>query len=218
MENTLKFLKSLSENNNREWFNEHKSDFESVKKQLESLSRLLISEISKFDSGISTLQPKDTMFRIYRDVRFSHNKTPYKTNMGLFFVAGGKKSNLAGYYLHIEPGNSFIGGGNHNPQPIFLKMIRDEIYSNSEEFKNIVNQTSFINSFGSLSGDKLVRPPKGFDPGFKEIEYLKYKDYTVFQKLSDEDLLSKDFLKKAVNIFSEMKGFIFYLNRAISTD
>ncbi|MBL6963861.1 MAG: DUF2461 domain-containing protein [Bacteroidetes bacterium] len=215
MKHLLTFLTSLSKNNNRDWFNAHKDEYEELKKQLETLSLSLITEIGRFDSSISHLQPKDTMFRIYRDIRFSKDKTPYKTNMGLFFVPGGKKSNKAGYYFHIEPGNSFVGGGSHVPQKDELKSIREEIYTHSAEFKRIVENESFVKTFGSLDGEKLSRPPKGFDPEFEDIEYLKHKSFTVFKKLEDDALLTEDLQHKVLEIFNEMKSFIFFLNRAI---
>ena len=216
MDQAISYLKRLSSNNNREWFNDNKKEFESIKSYFEEFSQLLISGISVFDSSISELKPKDTMFRIYRDIRFSKDKTPYKTNMGLFFVPGGKKSNNAGYYLHIEPGNSFVGGGNHMPQADSLKKIREEIFSNPQEFKNILEDKQFQDVFGNLQGDRLSRPPKGFDPDFEDIEFLKFKSFTVFQKLSDTEVLSKDLLNNVIEKFRIMKDFNAFLNKAIS--
>jgi uncharacterized protein (TIGR02453 family) len=215
MKSILDFLSALAKNNNRDWFAKNKDQYENIKKSLEELSQFLIVEISKFDKEIGKLRPKDNMFRIYRDVRFSKDKSPYKTNLGLFFVPGGKKSGAAGYYLHLEPGKSFIGGGNHMPSPEILKNIRMEIYSDAGSFNRILSEKAFVQTYGHLQGEKLVRPPKGFDPEFQDIELLKHKSFTVIKNLSDDELLSPDFPNKIIDYFKVMKDFNAFLNKSL---
>ncbi|MFC2113743.1 DUF2461 domain-containing protein [Bacteroidota bacterium] len=215
MKNTLDFLAELRSNNDRDWFQTNKFRYEAAKSNMEKIAAQLISGIHEFDRSISNLNPKDTLFRIYRDVRFSHDKSPYKTNIGSFIVKGGKKSNNAGYYLHIEPEGSFLGGGIHMPPADILRKIREEIYVNSDTLNSILNNKNFQNHFGSISSDKLSRPPKGFDADFKDIELLKFKSFTVFRNVSDEECLSENLVQSALSSFREMEPFISFLNKAI---
>ena len=215
MENIFEFLNDLKENNNREWFLANKPRYESAKKTMESIAAKLIAGINEFDKSIRDINPKDTVFRIYRDVRFSPDKTPYKINIGSFIVKGGKKSNNAGYYFHIEPGNSFLGGGIHMPPADVLKKVRDEIYSNPSGLKNILDYPSFIEHFGQMDSDKLSRPPKGYDPGFEYIELLKFKSFTVGRNLSDEECKEKGLVSSVLGSFREMTPFLDFLNQAV---
>jgi uncharacterized protein (TIGR02453 family) len=187
-----------------------------LKLDFEKIVSELITSISSFDKEIGNLSPKDCVFRIYKDVRFSKDKSPYKTNIGGYFVAGGKKSGMAGYYLHIEPGECFIGGGIYMPPPPVLKKLRDEIHYNFDEFEKIIESKEFQKYFKEISGSKTSVMPRGFDKNFNGAEYLKFKDYTVIYPVKDEFYLQKDALKKTVEIFKAMKPFNDFLNRSFS--
>jgi uncharacterized protein (TIGR02453 family) len=215
MKQVINFLAELQGNNTREWFTANKSRYADVKALFDEFTAKMIKEVASFDSAIGLLAPKDCTFRIYRDVRFSKDKDPYKNNMGAYLNRGGKNSRYAGYYLHIEPGASFIGGGKWMPEADILKLIRLEIYHFPEEFKKIINQKEFVKKFGSLSGDKLKKPPKDFPPDFPDIELLKFKSYTVGMNLTDETVMSERLLGQAVDAFKTMMPLIHFLNRAV---
>jgi uncharacterized protein (TIGR02453 family) len=212
---TLDFLKKISKNNNKEWFDKNRDAYLAAKLNIENFTALLIPEIAKISPPIGLLKPRDCMFRIFRDVRFSKNKAPYKTNMGAYFAEGGKKSMKGGYYLHIEPGKSFLAGGVYMPPNEVLNAIRQEVDYNTSEFKKIIGKKSFKNTFGEISGDKLKTVPKGYSKEHPEIELLKYKSYIVWHQLSDAEVLDKNFLKKTMTVFKELKPFNDFLNRSI---
>jgi len=212
---TLNFLKELKENNYKEWFHAQKNRYAAVKTEMEQITNQLIAGIATFDEGVTGLNPKNCLFRINRDIRFSADKSPYKTNLGSFVVEGGKKSGLGGYYLHIEPGGSFLGGGIHMPPSAALKAIRTEIYNFTDEFIEIVENESFKNAFGGISGDKLKSAPQGFDKSFDYIDLLKYKSYTVFDTISDDEITNPSYLQKVLEHFKTMQPFIAFLNRGI---
>ena len=213
----LNFLKELSNNNNREWFNSNKEKYLDAKQKFEILIDLLIHGVRKFDKGIGGLQAKDCTFRIYRDVRFSKDKSPYKTQMGGFIVPDGKKSGKAGYYFHIEPANSFVAGGMHLPPSEILRSVRNYIFEYSDEFKSILHDSKFITHFGEINGEKLKSAPKGFPKEFPDIELLKFKSYTVVKELSAEDLNSNDIIDNVTKIFQVMSPFILFLNKSFKS-
>lgn len=215
MKDILNFLKELKENNTREWFNENKKVYESAKDQFEEFVNLLIMKIKEFDSSIDVSSAKDCTFRIYRDVRFSKNKEPYKTNMGAYIAKGGRKSEYAGYYIHMEPGTSFAGGGIYMPQPKVLKAIREDIYNDAETFKNIINDTEFKAMFPELYGEKLKTAPKGFPKDFPDIDLLNFKSYTVTKAITEKEILSDSFLDTLMKIFKTQKPLNDYLNSAL---
>lgn len=218
MNQILPFLYALKENNNRDWFQENKKQFETAKKEHEELVNHLIPEIAGFDPAIGKLEAKKTIFRIYRDVRFSKDKTPYKTFFGAYIAPGGRKSVYAGYYLHIEPGASFLAGGSHCPQGDHLKNIRSEIYYHVDELKQIMNKPDFKNYFDGIEGEKLKRPPIGFPKDFPDIELLKFKDFTLFHRFDDKHLESVDFSKFSIKVFQKMKPFNDFMNRALGLE
>lgn len=215
MNNILKFLNSLSQNNNKIWFDEHKSEYLEAKQNMEVVVQHLIDRIIEFEPALAGEEAKKCVFRIYRDVRFSKNKDPYKNNMGAFMVPGGKKSGNAGYYLHIEPGSCFIAGGIYMPESAVLKKMREEILYNTDEFKSIIHADEFKKVFGEVNGEKLKNPPKGFPKDFEDIELLKFKSYTVLHTVSDEQVMDPEFPEYAINIFKKMKDFNQFINRAI---
>jgi len=211
----INFLIDLSNNNHKEWFDNHKESYLKAKLEMEELVQKIIEEFSKYDPNIADQQAKKCVFRIYRDVRFSKNKAPYKNNMGGFIVPGGKKSGKAGYYLHLEPGNSFIAGGVYMPESANLKKVREEILYNIDDFKKIIKAKSFMKNFGAVNGEKLKRPPKGFPADFEDIELLKFKSYTVLHPVSDDLVSSPEFSDKVIEIFKQMKDFNHFINIAI---
>lgn len=215
---TFQFLKNLKNNNNREWFNDNKERYLEAKEDFESFVDKVIPRIAKFDTSIKGLTAKDCVFRIYRDVRFSKNKDPYKTNFGGHLVAGGRKSgeSRAGYYIHIEPGSSILAGGAYHPPSSWLKAIRQEIDYNTKEFKKILNSKRFKEYFGEMEGEQLKTAPKGYPKDHPEIEVLRYKSLLAVHNLTDKQVLSDDFSEHVVKVFKALKPFNDFLNR--STD
>ena len=215
---TLTYIKDLTRNNNKQWFDENRNSFEQAKSDFEALVKDIISVFGKVDSDIAPLEAKNCIFRQYRDVRFSKDKTPYKQHMGASFDRGGKKSGFAGYYLHIEPGNkSMAGGGIWMPEAAALKKIRQEIDYGWDEFANILNEPAFKKVYGDLEqGEfKLSREPKGYEKNNPAIEYLKLKSLVATEPLTDVDLTSKDLLKKIVAAFTALMPLIKFINRSL---
>ena len=216
MQTILNFLSDLKQNNNRDWFQKNKDKYENAKSMFFELVDILIMKINEFDPSIGVLPAKDCVFRIYKDVRFSKDKTPYKTNMGAYIARGGRKTNLAGYYLQIEPGASFAGGGIYRPHPDILKAVRSEISENAASFKSILNKPAFKTVFPEFYGEKLKTAPHGFDKNHPDIDLLRNKSYTVIKSLSDKDLTDSSFLEKLIEIFKIQKPFNDFLNACIS--
>jgi len=209
------FLKTLSQNNNRDWYHANKTFYNDAKQEFEHVTEILLHEVSGFDKDILGLVPKDCIFRIFRDVRFSANKLPYKTNFGTFLTRGGKKAGFAGYYLHIQPENSFIAGGIYMPPSPVLKEIRNDIFEHIDEFKEIIGSSEMKKNFGELAGDKLVNPPRGFPKEFPDVELLKYKNYSFIKFKSDKEMQDERILKEIVDGFRILYPFIRFLNEAI---
>jgi uncharacterized protein (TIGR02453 family) len=216
MKKTLVFLKSLKSNNNKEWFDKNKNTYLEAKEEFEQFIDKIIKDIVKFDKKISPeLKGKDCTFRIYKDVRFSKDKTPYKTNFGASINPGGKKSLVAGYYMHVEPGNSFLAGGVYMPEPDMLNAIRQEIDYNPDAFLKILKSASFKKYFKGLDEeDKLKSAPKGFDKDHPHIEILKNKHFLVSYPVSDKQLNDKKVGKIIVDGFKAMFPLMQYLREA----
>lgn len=210
------FLTDLANNNNREWFAENKERYKSAADKFNVFVDSMIAKIATFDSSVANLQAKDTVFRIYKDVRFSKDKLPYKNHFGAYICPGGRKSTKAGYYIHIEPiSESFIGGGIHCPQPKELKAIRSEIYYNVDKYKSIINNSDFKKTYGTQFGDKLKTAPKGFDKEFEDLELIKYKEYS-FGKFFDNDYVQADsFSDNLIADFKTLKPYNDFLNEAV---
>jgi len=213
---TIKFLKDLKKNNNKPWFEKNKSVYLDAKEDMEAFVQQVIDGLGKIDPDIAPLQPKDCVYRIYRDVRFSKDKTPYKTNMGASLNRGGKKMPTAGYYFHCEPGRNLVGGGLWMPQAPELNKVRQEIDYNFAEWQKILKAPSFRKVFpeGLDQEDMLSRPPKGYDEENPAIEFLKLKSFIVTRTLSDAEMQSRSALKEILKTFGAMKEFIYFLNRA----
>ncbi|MEN9449320.1 MAG: hypothetical protein RJA25_2610, partial [Bacteroidota bacterium] len=194
-------------------------DYDAAKENFIELVNQILAQAGQFDQDIAVLSYKDCIFRINRDVRFSKNKDPYKNNMAAYFVKGGKKSWLAGYYFHCEPGGkSFIGGGLYGGEPDQIKKVRQEIDYNWEEFKGILQNKKFKQTFGDLSreeGMSLIREPKGYEKDNPAIDYIKLKNFIVSVPVTDEELTDKKIIKKIITCFATMQPMLQFLNRAI---
>lgn len=214
---SIKFLKDLARNNDKSWFEANRKIYENTKADYTALVQQIINATAKFDELIGALTPKQCMFRINRDVRFSKDKRPYKTNMGASFSAGGKKADGSGYYFHCEPGQSFAAGGYYMPMPPELAKIRQEIDYNFEEWKSIVEHKNFIKHFpkGVEGSGSLVRPPKGYDESNPAIEYLKLKGFIVSTPVPDEILTDKKLVPYITTAFQAMKPMLDFLNKAV---
>ncbi len=215
MKEIFKFLLDLKENNNREWFKANKARYDKLKKQFGEFTDKLITEISKIDSGVAGLTSKDCIFRIYKDVRFSKDKTPYKTHFGAYMAVGGRKSISAGYYLHYQPGDAFAGGGVHSPDSKTLNAIRTAIYNNPKAFKKIIEAHDFTKTFKELTGAKLKTFPRDFPRDFEFIDLIRFKEYLAIKPLSDDDLLANDLKSRLMEIFKVQKPFNEYINNAL---
>ncbi len=211
------FLTQLKANNNREWFQENKKMYEVARKEVEAFVSQMVVTLSEIDKSVQTPLVKDCMFRIYRDVRFGADKSPYKTNFGAFIARGGRKSMYPGYYFHFEPGASMLAGGVYIPQPDTLKLLRNEVYYNTREFKSILAKPSFKKHFAHLGDfDKLKKAPKDFPADFPDIDLLKYKSYIVSENIPDKVVLSDTYLTHVQEMIKELQPFMAFLNKAIS--
>jgi len=210
------FLKELSENNNREWFADNKPLYIEAKSAFENVIANLISIYAEAGLDIGSPTPKECIFRIFRDVRFSKDKTPYKNHFDAFIAKkGGRKSVYAGYFLRVAPENSLFGGGIYAPIPEILKVLRQEIYNFPDEFKAIINNPEFKKVYNKLYDQKLIMAPKGFPRDFPDVELLKYKSYVTTHPLSDEDLSSPTLEEKLRMLTTTLSPFNNFLNRAI---
>jgi len=215
MQEVLHFLSELKENNNKEWFDLNRNRYEASRKKVLFLTEMIIHEISKFDTEIGHPDPKNCVFRIFRDVRFATDKTPYKTNMGSYIAPGGRKSISAGYYIHIEPGGSFVGGGSYCPPPDALKAIRTEIFDHPEDFNHLISKNSFRKAYPEMYDDKLKTAPKGFPKDFPEIDLLKYKSFAFTSKLDDAAVTSDLYVEKIIDSLKELYPVNRFLNAAL---
>lgn len=216
MESVLQFLNDLAANNSRDWMESNKPHYQKVKKEFEEVVTGLIKGIAGFDPEIGNIKPKDCLFRINRDVRFSNDKSPYKTNFGAAIAADGKKTTGALYYCHIQPGNSFLAGGIYMPPADILAKIRQEIDYNPEELKQIVDRSEFSSVWGAITGDELKTAPKGYPKDHPNIDLIRKKSFVVVKSVSDAELKKKDFVANAINHFKLLYPFNQYLSVAIS--
>ncbi|MDQ0107059.1 uncharacterized protein (TIGR02453 family) [Chitinophaga terrae (ex Kim and Jung 2007)] len=210
------FLGALKKHNNREWFNEHKDDYLRELKQIEIFADALLEDLSAHDV-IETASGKQSLFRIYRDTRFSADKTPYKTHWSGSFKRA-TSSRRGGYYFHIEQGNSFIGGGFWGPSADDLKKVRDDISFDPSPIKKIINSKLFKSTFGSLEGEQLKKIPRGYDAAHEAADLLRYKQYLLIRRFTDEEVLSPHFRKEAGKAFAAMRPFFDYMSEVLSSD
>ncbi|MBA3828213.1 MAG: DUF2461 domain-containing protein [Taibaiella sp.] len=212
---TLKFLTGLSKNNNKPWFDEHKKEYDLVKTDFEHFVTGMLEKMGGIESELPALKAKDCIFRIYRDVRFSKDKTPYKAHLSAVFSKGGRKHSGAGYYLHLEPGKSFAGGGIWMPEKETLKPMRQEIDYNFEEFKKIIGGKEFKTLFKKPEGEQLKTVPQGYNTDNPAIEYLKMKSIIVEHQISDKELSSTSLQAKCLHVFTVMKPLVDFINRSL---
>jgi len=212
----LIFLEELKNNNHKEWFQSQKKRYDLLRSDFIEFTTSIIQKCAAFDKDLEFLEAKKCIFRINRDVRFSKDKSPYKTNFGLYLAKGGKNLNYAGYYLHLDPEESFLAGGLYLPDNKILKEVREEIHSRYDEFLAIINAPAFKKHFGEISGDKLINAPKGFDKDFEGVEYLKLKSLLMYKKLNHKELEKKDLDNFTSEIFSAMLPLNTFFNRVIT--
>jgi len=214
-EKVLPFLSELAVNNNKDWFTEKKPLYQEAYGDFKNFVDDLIPHLAQTDPLLVGLEAKNCVYRIYRDVRFSKDKTPYKTHFGANIAPGGRKSKLAGFYLHIEPvGTSITGGGIFMPEPPILKALRTEFHQVPEELIEILEAPEFKKHFDGLwQENKLKLAPKGFPKDFEHIDLLKYKSYVVIHNLPKKEVESTTLIQKLVEIHKAM----YPLNRLINT-
>lgn len=214
MREIIDFLTALAANNNREWFAAHKAEYRRAEAQFGELALGVIDGIAAFDESVRGLGLRDCTYRIYRDTRFSADKTPYKTNMGVFVAPHGKKAGYAGYYLHIEPSaESFLWAGAHMPAPVVLRSIREEIIDNGEAMERAIARS---NGFALCRDRSLQRNPKGFPAGNKYDEWLRLLDFGITKPLAPRDLLADDLLPRVLEDFRSAAPLVAILNRAVA--
>ena len=217
---TIKFLKDLKKNNTKEWFDANRKAYEAAKNDFANMIQIVIDRFGKKDTTIAPLKAKDCMFRINRDIRFSKDKSPYKTNMGASINKAGKKAwDTSGYYFHLEPGNSFVGGGLYMPEPEILKKVRQEIDYNFADFKKLISNKKFAGIYKDLDHSvemKLNRPPKGYEADNPAIEYIKLKSFIAMTPVTDAELTGKDLVKKITDAFEALQPVIGFINEAVA--
>ncbi|WP_300727973.1 DUF2461 domain-containing protein [uncultured Bacteroides sp.] len=211
----LDFLKRLSRNNNREWFQEHKSEYDAAKERFDELLSAAIFRISQFDDTVAHLQPKDCTYRIYRDIRFSSDKTPYKNYISGYINPHGKKADHCGYYIHLEPGNCMLAGGSWCLPPKMLKALRESVVDNIDEFRSIVEDPEFKKFFPTVGEEHLKTIPKGFPKDFPYPEYIKCKDYIISCHIPDSFYDNPHYMDEIVVVFKQLKRFADFTNYTI---
>ena len=209
------FLSALAQNNRREWFENHRGDYESARKQVIQFASEVHSGLLSFDAALSACNPAKSVFRIYRDTRFSHDKTPYKNNMGFWFSAAPKSKVGAGYYVHLQPGGSFIASGVYMPPAVELQALRQEIYFNGDSLEAILRQKSFKNVFGGLEDHRLKISPKGYPKEHPHIELLRQKSLVVSKTFDDSFHENAGMVMKIASDLGAAAPLVSFINQAI---
>lgn len=212
----LTFLQQLSKNNNRDWFNKHKDKYLMAHENMIAFADDLLFEMQKHDN-LEEQSGKKSLFRIYKDTRFSKDKTPYKRNFSGGFSRATKKLR-GGYYFHIEPGNSFAGCGFWGPNPDDLKRIRQDIDLNHPDWKKMLANKTLVTTFGKMKGETVGSAPRGYSKDHVAIELLKYKQFLFTRKFSDKEVLSKDFVKKLNQTFKNVRPFFDFMSEILTTN
>ena len=216
LQHILNFLVALQRNNNKAWMEENQVDYQKARNTFIDITDFLIKGMASLDKHVADLEPKRCIFRINRDIRFSKDKSPYKANMGAYLAKGGRNNGYAGYYLHLAPNDqSFIAGGIYQPTADVLKKIRQEIDYNGDDLDAAVNTAHFKKLFGSLQGEKLKRPPKGYDIDHPQIEWLKMKSFLATCSVKDSVVVKKGFLPQVLTTFQALVPLNQFLNTAI---
>lgn len=212
MQKAFEYLKQLKENNNRDWFAQHKSEYDSIIKENKIFFNRIYNELQEYDKlkGMH-------IFRIYRDVRFSKDKTPYKTDFGVGYSRS-KPMLRGGYYIQLEPGNSFAGGGFWGPDAKDLLRIRKEFEISTKEIEKITSDKTFIKYFGELKGDAVKTAPRGFDKNHPAIDLIRKKQFLVLRQFTDKEVLSDNFQKEVIQTLLAMRPFFDYMSEVLTTD
>lgn len=207
----LAFLKNLKRHNNREWFEDHRADYDEARQAFEAYIAALLGRLAATDN-LGGLLPKDCIFRLHRDLRFAKDKSPYKTHFGAYLAPGGRKSRRMGYYIHIEPGGaSMLAGGLHEPEPKQLAAFRQSVDRSPARLKALLSDRTFRRTFGDLAGEKLSTAPKGYPRDHPEVELLKLKQPTVVHRLTDTEVVRAGFVPATLRVLGVMKPFLKYL-------
>lgn len=215
---TFAFLSDLKQNNDRAWFQANKERYLEAKADFETLVGNLIRAIAAFDKSVAGADPARCVFRIYRDARFSKDKSPYKTNMGAHIgMPGNGFQQRAGYYLHVEPGNCFLGGGAYRPDAKWLKAIRDAIAEDGKFFRRLIAAPAFKRHFGGMEGEVLKKAPQGYAPDHPHIDLLRHKDFLAMKKLKDAELRKPGFVKEAAASYRALAPFERFLNDVLES-
>ncbi len=214
---TLDYLAKLKKNNSKAWFEDNRALYNTAKEDFAAFIEDLIKETAKFDPGVKGLSPKDCMFRINRDVRFSKDKSPYKTEFGAHIQAGGRKALGGGYFIRVGPGgHTGVAGGMHGCESKHLNKIRAAIDEDSKPLKKILNAAAFKRELGELKGEKLKTAPKGYPKDHPDLELLQFKDYFVWKAFADKDVLAAKFVKDAAKIFKLVHPLNRYLTQVVT--
>lgn len=213
---SLEFLKDLSKNNNREWFNNNKYRYTEAHNNIIAFADALIGEMNKHDK-IETLSGRRSMFRIYKDVRFSKDKTPYNKHWSCAFRRATRKLR-GGYYLRIEPGESRVAGGFFGPVPDDMKRIRQDIDNNYQDWRDVLANPILKGTFGNIRGEKVASAPRGYAKDHPAIDLLRHKQFLFRHEFTDEEVLSPDFLFIANNAFKNLRPFFDYMSEVLTTD
>ncbi|RUT69666.1 DUF2461 domain-containing protein [Flavobacterium cupreum] len=213
---SLDFLQQLKTNNNKPWFEANKTKYLNELNHIEAFAGALLQELSKTDV-LETASGKKSVYRIYRDIRFSKDKTPFKTFWGGSFTRA-TKERRGGYYFHLEEGNSFFAGGFWGPSAADLKRIRSEFAHDATPMQKIVQSKSFVETFGTLQGEQLKTSPKGFDINHEAIDLLRYKQFLIIKRFTDAEVLSPFFLEQALETCLNMRPFFDYMSEILTTD
>lgn len=218
---TLDFIRDLKNNNNKDWFDAHRKQYEAAKKDHLAVTDTLLRRIEEFEPAMQGLQAKDCVFRIFRDVRFAKDKSPYKDHFGAAMAPGGRKSPRGVYYLHVQPGSSFIAGGVYMPEAAHLKAIRQEIDYNLKEFEKLLDAPAFTKAYpgGLEAGEHMLsRPPKDYAKDNPAIEYLKRKSFIVSAPLTDKELTSPDMADRLMELCRALHPLNSFLDRALEVE
>lgn len=215
---TFKFLRELKENNNRRWFEQHRAEYEAARANVLELVDKVIAGIAGFDPSIIELAPEDCLFRIYRDVRFSPNKTPYKIHFGAYMSDRGRSADRAGYYVHVQPGESLLAGGLYLPPTRELKAVRQAILEDSKSLRRIISRPRFVQLFGrTLPGHRLKTAPRDIPRDHPDIDLLRLTSFEVWTDLKNRRLQQKDFAEYSVGVFEAMHDYVEWLNYSLDT-
>jgi len=212
----LDFLSDLALHNERAWFAQHKATYEKARLIFEGLVEELIDRLSSFEHELTGLTARDCVMRIYRDVRFSKDKTPYNPWMAALIAPGGKKSGRFGFGLRMAPGDTVAAGGLWQPRPDQLAAFRRAVDADPKAILLVIDAPEFSRTFGELSGEKLARPPQGYPKDHVAIELLKLKQIYVARSFPDEEVTAHDFVYRCMAVFRTMNPFLDWLNEKIS--